>query len=214
MSVRRVCSGAKANSEVDMTFDPATRSQELKSILEALPPSVFADLVEAAASVSQSLRAGGGIYFVGNGGSAAEAEHLAAEFVGRFSSERVPLRAGALTASGALMTGLINDYPADELFARQVRGLLNRGDVLVAMSTSGRSLNVLRALDEAGRRGCLRIGITGSWCGDFTPRCEWVLSVPSVSVPRIQEVHLLLGHILCEIVEETLRSATSKEVLP
>lgn len=190
-----------------MVVDPMTRSQELRSILEDLPTGLFTDLAEAAASVCQSLRSGGGIYFVGNGGSAAEAEHLAAELIGRFSSERAPLRAAALSANGAVMTALINDYPAEELFARQVRGLLDRGDVLVAMSTSGRSANVLRALDEAGQRGCIRLGLTGSWCGDFAPRCEWVLSVPSTSVSRIQEVHLLLGHVLCEIVEETLRNA-------
>jgi D-sedoheptulose 7-phosphate isomerase len=187
-----------------MTTNPATRSRELQRILQELPEALFRDLTEAAASASESLRRGGGVYFVGNGGSAAQADHLAAEFVGRFLFDREPLRAGALTANGAIITALVNDYPAEELFARQVRALLNRGDMLVALSTSGRSPNILRALDEAGRRGCMRLGLTGEWCGDFRPRCDWVLSVPTTSVPRVQEVRLLLGHIFCEIIDETL----------
>jgi D-sedoheptulose 7-phosphate isomerase len=180
------------------------QARELQSVLELLSPRLLDDLEAAAAAACESLRNDGGVYFVGNGGSAAEAEHLAAELVGRFARDRSPLRAGALTSSGAVMTALSNDYPPEELFARQVRGILHRRDTLVALSTSGRSTNVLRALDEAGRLGCTRIGLTGRWTADFEVRCDWVLSVPSASTARIQEVHLMLGHAFCEIVENTL----------
>jgi len=191
-----------------------TQAMELQRVLALLPERLFDDLEAAAAAACESLRNDGGVYFVGNGGSAAEAEHLAAELVGRFARDRAPLRCGALSACGAVMTALSNDYPPEELFARQVRGILRRRDTLVALSTSGRSPNVLRALDEAGRLGCTRIGLAGSWTADFASRCEWVLSVPSASVPRIQEVHLLLGHTFCEIVENTLTALVAEEVLP
>ena len=184
-----------------------TRAQDLQRVLEILPARLFNDLAEAAAAASASLRKRGGIYFVGNGGSAAEAEHLAAELVGRFAYDRPAMRGGTLTASGVVLTALVNDYPADELFARQVCGLLDERDTLVALSTSGRSRNVLRALEEAKRIGCTRIGFTGSSSADFAACCDWVLAVPSASVQRIQEVHLMLGHVFCEIVESTVNSA-------
>jgi D-sedoheptulose 7-phosphate isomerase len=180
------------------------RAQELCDLLDTLPARLFDDVAAAAEAACASLRGKGGIYFVGNGGSAAEAEHLAAELIGRFELERAPFRGGALTASGVVLTALANDYPADELFARQVRGLLDERDTLVALSTSGRSRNILRALEEAKRLGCTCIGFTGSWSAEFSPFCDWVLSVPSVSVPRIQEVHLMLGHVFCEIVESMM----------
>jgi D-sedoheptulose 7-phosphate isomerase len=186
--------------------EAVSRAQELRHVLEFLPTRLFDDLVAAAAAASASLRKQGGIFFVGNGGSAAEAEHLAAELLGRFATERPPMRGGTLTASGVVLTALANDYAADELFARQVRGLLDENDTLVALSTSGRSRNVLRALDEARRIGCTRIGFTGVFAAEFTTRCDWVLAVPSASVPRIQEVHLMLGHTFCEIVENTMTS--------
>ncbi len=185
----------------------AARVQELRHVLETLPVQLFEDLAAAAAAACVSLRKSGGIYFVGNGGSAAEAEHLAAELVGRFKFDRAPMRGGTLTASGVVLTALVNDYPADELFARQVRGLLDERDTLVALSTSGRSRNVLRALEEAKSIGCTRIGFTGSWSADFGARCDWVIAVPSTSVPRIQEVHLMLGHVFCEIVESSVGDA-------
>src|SRR5438270_7167097 len=182
----------------------ATRARELRRVLEFLPAQLFDDLAAAAAAACVSLREGGGIYFVGNGGSAAEAEHLAAELLGRFTLDRPPMRGSALTTSAVVLTALTNDYPADELFARQVRGLLDARDTLSALSTSGRSVNVLLALEEAKRIGCTRIGFTGNWPTEFATCCDWVLAVPSASVPRIQEVHLMLGHVFCEIVENTI----------
>jgi len=184
-----------------LPYDAALRAQELQSVLSVLPSRLFDDLAAAASTASKSLRQGGGVYFFGNGGSAATAEHLASELVGRFESERPPMRAGVLTACGAVLTALANDYPPDDLFARQVRGLVAERDTLVALSASGRSPNILRALDQGAETGCARIGFTGNSSADFAARCNWVLAVPSASVPRIQEVHLVLGHIFCELIE-------------
>jgi len=178
------------------------RAGDLGAVLASLPVRLFEDLVSAARASRESLRSGGAIYFLGNGGSASTAEHLASEMVGRFESDRRPLRAGALTACGSILTALANDYPPDELFARQVRGLLDGNDTLVALSGSGRSTNVLRALETARDLGCTRIGFTGNRSEEFARFCDWVLAVPSASVPRIQEVHLLLGHLFCELVEQ------------
>jgi D-sedoheptulose 7-phosphate isomerase len=188
--------------------DAQASSRDLQDVLQGLSSQLFDNLAEAASRASASVREGGGVYFFGNGGSAATAEHLASELVGRFASERPPMRAGVLTSSGTLLTALANDYPGDELFARQVRGLLSRRDTLVALSASGRSPNILRALDEGVQIGCARIGFTGTASADFAARCDWVLAVPATSVPRIQEVHLMLGHIFCELIETYVTQAS------
>jgi D-sedoheptulose 7-phosphate isomerase len=180
------------------------RAKDLRNVLDGLPMRLFEDLVSAAEAASGSLRKQGGIYFVGNGGSASTAEHMASEFVGRFARDRPPLRSGALSACGSILTALANDYAPDELFARQVNGLLHEHDTLVALSTSGSSPNILRALEAASKVGCTRIGFTGDFSAEFASRCDWILAVPSASVPRIQEVHLLLGHVFCELVEQEL----------
>jgi len=185
-------------------FSARTRAEDLQKVLDAMPARLFEDLTSAAEAACGSLRKRGGIYFVGNGGSASSAEHMASEFVGRFACDRPPLRSGVLTACGSILTALANDYAPDELFARQVRGLLDEDDTLVALSTSGRSPNILRALEAAADVGCTRIGFTGNCSVEFAARCDWVLAVPSASVPRIQEVHLLLGHVFCELVEQNL----------
>lgn len=150
----------------------------------------------------ESLRAGGKILFFGNGGSAAQAEHLAAELVGRYlRDDRPPLAALALGGGGALASALGNDYGFEIIFSRQVEALANKGDVLVGLSTSGRSRNVLEALATGQRRGC----ITALFTGDHDPEEKAVvnhlLRVPSRETPAIQELHLFFGHILCEAIE-------------
>jgi len=187
-----------------LSHDAQLQAQELQTVLSGLPSRLFDDLAGAASTASASLQQGGVVYFFGNGGSAATAEHLASELVGRYVSERPPMRAGVLTASGAILTALANDYPADDLFARQVRGLLSERDTLVALSASGRSPNILRALDQGVASGCARIGFTGNSSAEFAARCNWVLGVSSSSVPRIQEIHLMLGHIFCELIEMSI----------
>jgi D-sedoheptulose 7-phosphate isomerase len=187
--------------------DVRERVRELHGVLDVLPAQLLEDLMAAAAAACVSLRNRGVIYFFGNGGSAATAEHLASELVGRFQSERPPMRAGVLTASGVVLTALANDYPGDELFARQVRGVVDTRDTLVALSASGRSPNILRALDEGVRIGCTRIGFTGNSPAEFSARCDWVFAIPSQSVPRIQEVHMMLGHVFCELIENIVGDA-------
>ncbi len=147
------------------------------------------------------IRAGGKVMFCGNGGSAADAQHLAAELEGRFLIDRPPLAAVALTVNTSSLTAIANDYGYDDVFVRQVRGLGTAKDALVGISTSGNSANVLKALAAARAMGMLTIGFTGQTGGTMEAECELCLKVPSVSTPRIQEMHILAGHIVCHIIE-------------
>jgi len=161
-------------------------------------------VVEAADMISTTLRDGGKALFCGNGGSAADAQHLAAELLGRFLLEREPLTAIALGTNASVMTAIGNDYHYEEIFSRQVRGLGRQGDVLVAISTSGNSANVLKALEAASKIGLKTIGLTGSSGGRMATACDLCINVPSDSTPRIQELHIAVGHIICELVEADL----------
>ncbi len=163
-----------------------------------------APLGRAAALVSHSLRSGHKLLICGNGGSASDATHLATEFLCRFVEDRRPYPAISLTANGEYMTAVCNDYGADEIFARQVWGLAEKGDVLIALTTSGKSRNVLRALEEAKRKGIESICFLGR-DGGFTNGVATVdLLVPGTVTARIQEAQKLLFHVLCEIVERDL----------
>jgi len=158
----------------------------------------------AAESVVASLEEGGTIYFCGNGGSAADAQHLATELAGRYFIDRPPLAAVALTTNTSALTAIGNDYGFDRVFARQLEGLGSPGDVLVAITTSGRSANVLRAVETARAHGMVVIGMTGRAGRGFAARCDHALVTPSDSTPRIQEGHIAMGHALCELVERSL----------
>jgi phosphoheptose isomerase len=161
-------------------------------------------LNRAAQMVLRCLTSGHKLLICGNGGSASDATHLATEFLGRFVEDRRPYPAISLTANGEYMTAVCNDYGADEIFARQVRGLAEKGDVLIALTTSGKSKNVLRALEEAKRKGVESICFLGR-DGGFTKGVATLdLLVPGGSTARIQEGQKLLCHVLCEIVEEKL----------
>ena len=168
--------------------------------------AVFAREMEAiegmARAVSATIAAGRTVFFCGNGGSAAEAQHLAAELVVRFARDRGALPAVALTADGSVLTAIGNDYGFERVFARQIEALGRRGDLLVAMTTSGRSPNVVEAIRAARERGMNVAGMTGEAGKAFARRCDVALVVPSREVARIQEVHLLVGHICCERAEE------------
>ncbi|WP_448208329.1 D-sedoheptulose 7-phosphate isomerase [Azospirillum sp. sgz302134] len=164
-----------------------------------------ADEVAAAAGLMiEGLRAGGKVLFCGNGGSAADAQHLAAELTGRYLRDRPPLAAVALTVDTSALTAIANDYSYDEVFARQVRGLGRAGDVLVGISTSGNSRNVVAALEAARALGLRTIGLTGAAGGRMKELCDVCLCVPSTDTPRIQEMHIAAGHMLCELVENAL----------
>lgn len=147
---------------------------------------------------------GGKVLFCGNGGSAADAQHLAAELSGRFYFDREPLFAEALHVNTSYLTAVANDYGYNEAFARLVRGAGKAGDVLVGLTTSGNSENILKAFDAAKQRGMTTIGMTGAGGGKLAPKCDLLLAVPSTDTPRIQEVHIMLGHIICELVESAL----------
>lgn len=149
----------------------------------------------------RSLSNGGTIFFCGNGGSAADSQHLAGELVSRFLYDRPPLRSVALNADTAILTAVGNDYGYESSLSRSLAALGRPGDVLVALSTSGRSPNVLAALRSAADSGIHTIGLTGRDGGEMSALCEIELRVPSDSTPRIQEVQLLLGHLLCEGIE-------------
>ncbi len=158
----------------------------------------------AAQACVASLRAGGKVLFAGNGGSAADAQHMAGEFVSRFMYDRRGLAALALTTDTSILTAIGNDYGYERLFERQVQALGRRGDVLVAYSTSGRSPNILRALEAARGAGVLTVGFTGNRGGAMSALCDILLAVPSAQTPRIQEGHLVLGHVLCGLVERAM----------
>lgn len=151
-----------------------------------------------------SLQNGGKILFCGNGGSAADAQHLAAEFSGRFYYDRPPLYAEALHVNSSYLTAVANDYSYDEVYARILQAKGRAGDVLFAISTSGNSSNILRALDTANQLEMTTIGMTGTTGGKMAKLCRYLLNVPSNDTPRIQESHILIGHIICQLVEEKI----------
>ncbi len=151
-----------------------------------------------------SLNSGGKLFFAGNGGSAAEAQHFSAEMVGRFLKERRPLPAIALNTDTSALTAIGNDYGYEQVFARQVEALGNAGDVLIVMSTSGRSKNIVQAMTAARAKGVITIALTGNHPRDMGELADVVLKVPSSHTPQIQEGHLVLGHLLCALVENRI----------
>jgi len=166
-----------------------------------LPPV----LERIVATLHACLRGGGKILACGNGGSAADAQHLVAELVGRFREERQALPAIALSANTATLTALGNDYGFERVFARQVEALACRGDVLIAISTSGNSANVLQAAQAARSRGCGVVALTGAQGGQLAGHSDLILKAPSNTVARIQEVHSLCIHVICESLDGLLR---------
>ncbi len=164
-------------------------------------------LVEIARVMAKSLTKGGKVMFCGNGGSAADSQHLAAEFVNRFLMERPPLPALALTTDTSILTAIGNDYGFELVFKKQVQALGRPGDVLVGLSTSGASLNVIHALRAARDRGLVTVGLMGAVGGEMLPLCDYALCVPSKSTPVIQELHISAGHMICHIVDHFLFEA-------
>ena len=160
------------------------------------------DLCAAATCCIEALKAGKKILLFGNGGSAADAQHLAAELTGRYKKERRGLAAIALTTDTSALTAIGNDYGYERIFDRQVEALAQDGDVLIGLSTSGNSPNVLRALNLGRDLGCRTIGISGKGGGQMAPLCEINLIAPSADTPRIQECHIFLGHTLCDLIEQ------------
>jgi D-sedoheptulose 7-phosphate isomerase len=161
-------------------------------------------VIQVAMRITESLNSGGKVLFCGNGGSAADAQHLAAEFTGRYLKERRALPALALSVNTSSLTAIGNDYGFDLVFARQLEALGNRGDVAVGLSTSGNSPNVIRALEVAKSKSIYTVALTGKSGGKLRNLADCTLCMPSDETPRIQECHILTGHLICDVVEHVL----------
>ena len=187
----------------DLVRDRIQSSINVKQAL--LKDSAFHDLVaQVAMQIVKSLRADGKVLFFGNGGSAADAQHLVAEFTGRYLRERRALPALALHANTSALTAIGNDYGFDFVFARQLEALGKEGDVAVGISTSGNSSNVVRAMEVAKSKSIYTVALVGASGGAMKELADCALCMPSNETPRIQECHILTGHLICEIVEQTL----------
>ena len=186
---------------------------KIKSIISAsidVKKKVLADeelvkrIEEVAFGIAGAFKNGNRLYLCGNGGSAADAQHLAAEFTGRFYSDREPLPAEALHVNTSFMTAVANDYSFDQVYERAVKAHGRKGDMLIGISTSGNSKNIILAQEEAKKRGMTVISFTGETGGKMKDSCDYLFNVPSKDTPRIQESHILIGHIICQLVEEEL----------
>ena len=180
-----------------------TRLATHRDVFDALG-SVEAQVDAAAAAMIAALRADGTIFFCGNGGSAADAQHLAAEFEGRFELEREPLAAMALTTNSSTVTAVGNDYGFEQAFLRPLQAHARAGDVLVALSTSGNSPNCLRAVEYARTSGITTVALTGAGGGRLAEVSDVAIRVPCDRTAHVQEAHIFIGHVLCEVVESTL----------
>lgn len=164
--------------------------------------SVHQKLIEVIDVISTAFKNGNKVLFCGNGGSAADAQHLAAEFSGRFYKDRKALPAEALHCNTSYLTAVANDYSYDVIYARLVDGIGVKGDVVIGLSTSGNSKNIVQAFEVAKEKGIVTIGFTGAKGGTMKDISDYLFNVPSNDTPRIQESHILLGHIICQLVEE------------
>lgn len=184
----------------------STQIAEAQRVMVAMlsDEALLTTLEAATGACIGCLQHGGKILLAGNGGSAADAQHIAGEFVSRFAFDRPGLPAMALTVDTSILTAIGNDYGYEKLFARQVQAHGIEGDVFIGYSTSGKSPNVLRAFEEAHKQGLVCIGLTGNRGGPMRDLCDHLLEVPSDDTPKIQEGHLVLGHILCGLVERAL----------
>src|SRR6056300_1464681 len=174
--------------------------QDVLSTLELLAPQIET----VANQMIQALKKGKAIFWCGNGGSASDAQHLAGELVGRFVGDRKPLKSMALNSDSAVMTCIVNDYGYEHLFSRQVEGLGNKGDILVGITTSGNSQNVLNALDIANKKQMITIGLLGKGGGKALSMANEAIVIESNTTARVQEMHITVGHILCDLIEEGL----------
>jgi D-sedoheptulose 7-phosphate isomerase len=185
--------------------------KKIKNIIEAsinVKQQVLQDenllkvVCEVVNKIVAALQNGNRIYFCGNGGSAADAQHLAAEFSGRFYAERKALPAEALHCNTSYLTAVANDYGYDAVYARLIDGIGNNGDILLGLSTSGNSTNIVKAFEVAQSKNIITVGFTGASGGSMKELSDFLMNVPSTDTPRIQESHILLGHIICQLVEE------------
>jgi len=206
--MKRAQAGRKQPSEqaVARARRYIAESAELVAGLAGLAPAV----ARVGEVVAKALAASRRVYLMGNGGSAADAQHVAGELVGRFLRERPGLAAQALTTDTSVLTAVANDYGYEEVFARQLAALVHAGDVVIGFSTSGHSANVLRGFEEARKAGAVTVGFCGPRTEEFASRCDAVISVPGSSSPHIQDGHAILAHVLCDLVEQLAGAAESR----
>jgi D-sedoheptulose 7-phosphate isomerase len=181
--------------------------KETAALHEALAGQQAEAIERLAQVIADALAAGGALYVMGNGGSAADAQHMAGELVGRFEVDRRPLRCAAFTTDTSVLTAVANDYGVEKVFVRQVQAFVESGDVVMGISTSGESANVNRALEEARRLGAATVGLTGRSGGRMRALCDAIVCVPSDSTPRVQEAHQTIIHIICRFLERRLCGA-------
>lgn len=174
------------------------------ALIRHIENSVSPKIQEVVCWITEALNGGNKVLFAGNGGSAADAQHLAAEFIGRFSKERPSLPAIALTTDTSILTALGNDYGFDKIFSRQIEGLVRQGDVFIAISTSGNSKNVIEAVEVCRKKSCKTVGFLGNNGGVLAEILDLPIIIESSNTARIQEVHITIGHIICELVENSL----------
>jgi D-sedoheptulose 7-phosphate isomerase len=184
--------------------------KESSSVKERFINENIDTVVEVSEIIADAFSRGSKIILFGNGGSATDASHIAAEFVNRFRKDRPALPAIALNTDAAIMTSIANDHCFSEIFARQLKAFAREGDVVIAISTSGNSSNVIRAVDAARKKKLKVIALTGAKGDKLASRSDHVLAVPSSKTPRVQETHIVLGHVLCQMVEELLFDAFRK----
>jgi D-sedoheptulose 7-phosphate isomerase len=187
--------------------------EKIKTIIQAsietkqqvLQNEAILETIEKAIDIiSTAFKNDNSVYFCGNGGSAADAQHLAAEFSGRFYTDRKALPAEALHCNTSYLTAVANDYSFDVIYSRLIDGIGKKGDILIGLSTSGNSANIIKAFEKAKEKGMMTIGFTGQTGGKMKDVSDLLLNVPSTDTPRIQECHIMLGHIICQLVEEKL----------
>lgn len=166
--------------------------------------NLLATIDQIVRAVVNSFKSGFKVQFCGNGGSAADAQHLAAEFSGRFYKNRRALPSDALHCNSSYLTAVANDYSYDDIYARLVDGAMQKGDVLIGLSTSGNSSNIVKAFEIAREKGIITIGFTGASGGKLKALSDYLINIPSDTTPRIQEAHILVGHIVCELVEAAI----------
>lgn len=179
---------------------------ESKAVIDAMleDEQLMHQIEKIAFECIQCINRGGKILLAGNGGSAADAQHIAAEFVSRFAFDRLGLPAIALTTDTSILTAIGNDYGYENLFSRQIQAIGQKGDVFIGYSTSGKSPNIIKALNEARNTGLITVGLTGSNTGEMSNLSDHLLEIPSKSTPKIQEGHLIVGHLICGLVENSI----------
>lgn len=173
-------------------------------IKEQLIKTSLKVIAQVADEIVRAYQKGNKVVWFGNGGSAADAQHLSAELLGKFYIKRKALESVALTTNTSVLTAVANDYGFSEIFARQVEALVNRGDVTIGISTSGNSPNVIRGIEQSKRQGAVTVAFTGATGGKLKGNTDYLVAVPSTDTPRIQESHIMIGHIICYLVEKEL----------